>query len=132
MVHGARMTLPLAASLGEYEHMKSLLPNSKPRDRHLALALAAQYGYAYAVEILLDAGEDPSRFNPPGAHSHSTPLHQAALNGHLDVVKLLASRGAKTDIKDILFGGTPAGWANHAGKKDVEEYLCSLEKPRAL
>lgn len=127
MVCGARMTLPLAAASGEYEQLRSFLPNSEPHERQLALALAAQYGYAYAVEILLDAGEDPNRFNPVGGHSHSTPLHQAAGNGHLDVVKLLISRGAKTGIKDILFGGTPAGWASHAGKKDVEEYLRSIE-----
>jgi Ankyrin repeats (3 copies) len=130
MVCGARMTLPLAATLGEYEKLRSFLPNSEPHDRQLALALAAQYGYAYAVEILLDAGEDPNRFNPVGGHSHSTPLHQAAGNGHLDVVKLLVSRGAKTDTKDILFGGTPAGWANYGGKKNVAEYLLRLEKAR--
>jgi len=76
---------------------------------------------------LLDAGEDPNRFNPVGGHSHSTPLHQAAGNGHLEVVKLLVQRGAKLDVKDILFGGTPAGWANYAGKKDVEAYLRTLE-----
>jgi len=130
MVSGARMTLPLAATLGEYEQLRSFLPSSEPHDRQLALALAAQYGYAYAVEILLDAGEDPNRFNPVGGHSHSTPLHQAAGNGHLDVVKLLVSRGANTGVKDILFGGTPAGWANYAGKQDVAEYLLSLERPR--
>lgn len=127
MVCGARMTLPLAATLGEYEQLRSFLPSSGPHDRQLALALAAQYGYAYAVEILLDAGGDPNRFNPVGGHSHSTPLHQAAGNGHLDVVKLLVSRGAKTGIRDILFGATPAGWANFAGKRDVEKYLRSVE-----
>lgn len=125
---GARMTLPLAATLGEYEQVRSRLAKARPAERQLALALAAQYGYALAVELLLDAGEDPNRFNPVGGHSHSTPLHQAAGNGHLDVVKLLVSRGAKTDVKDILFGGTPAGWANHAGKREVEEYLRLQEK----
>jgi ankyrin repeat protein len=76
---------------------------------------------------MLDAGEDPNRFNPLGGHSHSTPLHQAAGNGHLEVVKLLVARGAKTDVKDILFGGTPAGWATYGGKKEVEPYLRQLE-----
>jgi len=128
MVCGARMTLPLAASLGEYDQMRSFLPTSDSHERHLALALAAQYGYAYAVEILLDAGEDPNRFNPVGGHSHSTPLHQAAGNGHLDVVKLLVARGARTDVKDILFGGTPEGWARYAGHKKVEAYLHGLEQ----
>jgi ankyrin repeat protein len=55
-------------------------------------------------------------------------LHQAAGNGHLDVVKLLLERGAKRDVKDILFGGTPAGWAAYSGKKEVEAYLRGLEK----
>ena len=51
-------------------------------------------GTVEIVRVLLDAGEDPNRFNPVGGHSHSTPLHQAAGNGHLDVVKLLVERGA--------------------------------------
>ena len=80
------------------------------------------------VRVLLDVGEDPNRFNPVGGHSHSTPLHQAAGNGYLDVVKLLIERGANPNVKDILFGGTPAGWANYASKKEVEEYLRSIEK----
>lgn len=128
MMCGSPMTLPLAAALGNYDEVRSRLPNADHRERHLALALAAQYGYALTVEILLDADEDPNRFNPLGGHSHSTPLHQAAGNGHLDVVKLLIARGAKTDVKDILFGGTPLGWAKHTGRKEVEAYLRSLEE----
>jgi hypothetical protein len=121
--HGARMTLALAAALGKIDEARRFLPKAEPDQRHLALALSAQYGHANVVELLLDAGEDPNRFNPVGGHSHSTPLHQAAGNGHLDVVKLLLARGANPHIKDILFGGTPAGWANYAGKKEVEAFL---------
>jgi ankyrin repeat protein len=55
-------------------------------------------------------------------------LHQAALNGHLETVKLLVEHGERTDTKDILFGGTPAEWANHGGRKDVEQYLLSLKQ----
>jgi uncharacterized protein (TIGR02246 family) len=50
------------------------------------------------VRLLLDAGEDPNRYNPDGLHSHSTPLHQAALAGHDAVVRLLVERGARLDI----------------------------------
>ena len=121
--HGARMTLALAAALGKIDEARPFLPKAEPDQRHLALALSAQYGYAKVVELLLDAGEDPNRFNPVGGHSHSTPLHQAAGNGHLEVVKLLLARGANLHIKDILFGRTPAGWANYAGKKEVEAFL---------
>jgi hypothetical protein len=124
---GAHVTLPVAAALGQTEDAFRLLPKSNSEQRHLALALAAQYGHTEIVRLMLDAREDPNRFNPLGAHSHSTPLHQAAWNGHLEVVKLLVLRGARTDVKDILFGGTPAGWANYSGKEEVEAYLRQLE-----
>ena len=129
---GARITLPLAAALGRTDEVHRLLAKAGPEERHLALALASQYGHADIVELLLDAGEDPNRFNPLGGHSHCTPLHQAALCGHLEVVKLLVERGAKLDTKDILFAGTPADWAKHAGKKEVEEYLRAREKQNLI
>jgi hypothetical protein len=50
---------------------------------------------------------DPNRFNPPGTHSHSPPLHQAIAGGHLNVVKLLIDRGARLDIRDTIYQGTP-------------------------
>jgi len=121
---------PSAAALGRIEDAHHLLPNAASEHRHLALGLASQYGHLEIVRLLLDADEDPNRFNPVGGHSHSTPLHQAAGNGHLDVVKLLVERGARLDVKDIIFGGTPAGWAAHAEKKEVEAYLRAREESR--
>lgn len=122
---GARTTLTIAVALRDLRQAPRLLPGAGAEQRHLAFAVAAQYGHIEMVRLLLDAGEDPNRFNPVGAHSHSTPLHQAALYGHLDVVKLLVERGASLKTKDILFGGTPEDWANYAGKKEVEECLRS-------
>jgi hypothetical protein len=130
LARGARITLPLAAALGRTEDARRLLPSAGPEKRHLALAIASQYGHLEILRLLLDAGEDPNRFNPVGGHSHSTPLHQAAGNGHLDVVKLLVERGARLDVKDIVFGGTPAGWAAYAGKKEVEAYLRARQESR--
>jgi len=127
---GAQMTLPLAAAVGTTKQARQLLKKADPGQRHLALAIASQHGHTEIVQLLLDAGEDPNRFNPVGGHSHSTPLHQAAGNGHLEVVKLLITHGAKTGVKDILFGQTPAGWANYNGKKDVEAYLRSIARPQ--
>lgn len=125
---GARITLALASALGKIGDARRLLAKAGAEERHLALALASQYGHGEVVKLLLDAGEDPNRFNPLGGHSHSTPLHQAAGNGHLAVVKLLIERGAKTDVKDILFRGAPADWAQYGGKEEVEAYLRGLEK----
>ncbi len=58
--------------------------------------------------LLIDAGEDPNRFNPPGTHAHSTPLHQAICAGHLDVVKVLIEKGARLDIEDTIHHATAA------------------------
>lgn len=120
---GARVDLLVAASTGRLEAAREALHSADGAQRHLALALAAQHGHAGVVASLLDAGEEPNRYNPPGAHAHSTPLHQAALAGHLEVVRLLVERGARLDIRDIHYDGTALEWAEHGGRADVVEYL---------
>lgn len=124
---GAQIDLPVAAALGRVEDARGLLPSAASPDRHLALALASQFGHVEIVRLLLDAGEDPNRYNPVGCHSHSTPLHQSAWAGHVDVVRLLVERGARLDLKDILWRGTPAGWARHGGRLEIEAFLHSQE-----
>jgi hypothetical protein len=124
---GARLDLPVAAALGRTEDARRLLPTAASRDRHLALAFASQFGHVEIVRLLLDAGEDPNRYNPVGCHSHSTPLHQAAWAGHMEVVRLLVERGARLDLKDILWHGTPTGWAKHGGRLEIEAFLHSEE-----
>lgn len=121
--------LHLAAGLGLVDDVKRLLPDAGPEQRHSALALAAQLGHADVVGILLDAGENPDRYNPEGHHAHSTPLHQAALAGHDAVVRLLVDRGARLDIRDTLFQGTPLGWAEYGGQSAIAEYLRSAGAP---
>jgi ankyrin repeat protein len=74
---GAKLHLHSAAGLGLVDEVKRMLPGSSAESRHSALALAAQLGHADVIRVLLDAGEDPNRFNPEGQHSHATPLHQA-------------------------------------------------------
>ena len=125
---GAKLDLPVAAALGRSTEFSRLLANASPEERHLALALAAQYGHVKIVRSLLDAGEDPNRYNPPGGHSHATPLHQAAGAGHESVVRLLVERGARLDLKDVLWHGTPADWAGHEGKTELEAFLRGKEK----
>jgi ankyrin repeat protein len=120
---GAKVDLSIAAALGRAEEFARLLPAASAEQRHLALALAAQFGRLEIVRALLDAAENPDRYNPAGAHGHSTPLHQAALAGHVEVVRLLADRGARLDLKDTVWGGTPENWARHNGKTEVADYL---------
>jgi hypothetical protein len=123
IAHGAPIDLPVAAALGRADDFRRMLPSSDNENRHLALALAVQYGQVEIVRLLLEAGEDPDRFNPVGGHSHATPLHQAAGAGYEELVRLLVEHCARLDIKDVLWHGTPADWARHEGKTRVEAYL---------
>jgi ankyrin repeat protein len=121
---GARVeTLAAAAGLGRLDTTQQLLGAASPDDRHRALALAGQLGHVEIVRLLLDRGEDPNRYNPDGFHSHGTPLHHAAVAGHDAVVRLLVERGARLDIKDTLWKGTPEGWAEYGGHKEIANYL---------
>ncbi|MBV9218501.1 MAG: ankyrin repeat domain-containing protein [Methylobacteriaceae bacterium] len=124
---GARIDLPALAGLGLLEDMARLLPSADAEARHRALALAAQHGHVEIVRLLLDAGEDPNRYNPEGQHSHSTPLHQAVLTGNEALVRLLVERGARLDIRDTIWQGTPLGWALYGGASaQMAECLRSL------
>jgi hypothetical protein len=125
---GARVDLPVAAALGHIEDARRLIAGDRAEDRHLALSLAANFGHVEIVRLLLDAGEDPNRYNPVGGHSHTTPLHQAAGAGYDEVVQLLVERGARLDLKDILWRANPADWARHAGRSRTEAYLRSKMK----
>jgi ankyrin repeat protein len=124
VARGARVEhIAAAAGLGRLAQTRDLLPDSDAEGRHRALALAAQLGHADIVRLLLDAGEDPSRYNPEGNHAHSTPLHQAVLAGHETVVRLLVERGASLEIKDKVYQGTPLNWAEHGGQIAIATYL---------
>ena len=123
ITHGAKLNLPVAAALGRVTDFKNLFPTASPDERHLALALAAQFGHVEIVRLLLDAGEDPDRYT-----AHATPLHQAALAGHEGVVRLLVEHGARLDLKDVLWHATPADWAKHEGKTELEEFLRQKER----
>jgi ankyrin repeat protein len=118
-------TVAAAAGLGRLDDVQRMLPSASANDRHRAVALAAQCGHADVLALLIDAGEDPNRFNPPGTHSHSPPLHQAIAAGHLIVVRLLIERGARLDIKDTIYQSTPLGWARHCDQPDIAAYLVS-------
>jgi ankyrin repeat protein len=121
---GARVdTVAAAAGLGRLAEVGRLLAGARPEDRHRALALAAQHGHAEIVGLLLDAGEDPDRYNPEGNHAHSTPLHQAVWSGHEAVVRLLVERGARLDVRDRIYESTPLGWAEYGGRAELAAWL---------
>lgn len=124
--HGAPLTLPAAAALGKADEVQQLLKAASVDDLQFALSLAALHNRAEVVRSLLSAGVDPNRYNPPGAHSHCTPLHSAAFAGHLETAKALIEGGARTDIGDIHHNATALDWADHAGQDAVATYLRAL------
>lgn len=123
--------LAAAAGLGLVDEARRLLPSASEKERHVAVALAAQHGQTAILEMLLDAGEDPNRYNPDGWHSHSTPLHQAIAADHESAARLLIERGARTDIKDTLYGGTPLGWADYCERPAIAAWLRARESDAA-
>ena len=122
-------TLPAAAGLGRADDAARLLPTADERSRHIALALAASHGHAEVVKMLLDAGEDPNRLCPEGFHAHATPLHNAISSGKDNVVRLLLDRGARTDIKDTVYDGTPLDWAVYCKQPAIAEELRNRGAP---
>jgi ankyrin repeat protein len=112
-----------AAGLGRLDEVRAKLAGATAEERHFALALAAQLGRLECVRALLDAGENPNRYNPSGGHAHATPLHQAVYAGHEEVVQVLVQRGARLDMKDTIYQSTPLGWAEHGGQTKIAEFL---------
>ncbi len=62
-----------------------------------ALDMAARNGKLEAVELLLDAGADPTALSK---RNGETPLHTAVYNRHIDVVRLLLSRGVSPNARN--------------------------------
>jgi hypothetical protein len=125
---GARIDLAAASGLGFAGEAARLVSSADDDERRRALSLAAQQGHPDIVALLLDTGLDPNRFNPESNHPHCTPLHQAVLGGHETVVRLLVARGARLDIRDTIWHGTPLGWAIHGGCRDRERMIECLRE----
>ena len=125
---GARIDLAAASGLGLAGEAARLVSSADEDERRRALSLAAQQGYPDIVALLLDTGLDPNRFNPESNHPHCTPLHQAVLGGHEAVIRLLVARGARLDIRDTIWHGTPLGWAIHGGCRDRERMIECLRE----
>jgi uncharacterized protein len=102
-----------AAKTGDVAAMQLLLdhgadPRATTKDGVTALMAAAGLGWRYgqsevpesnalkAVQVCLDHGADVNALNVTG----ETALHGAASHGANDIIRLLAERGAKLDIKD--------------------------------
>ena len=87
---------------------------------------AAEADRPAAVRLLVQAGYDVSTLRRAGGYS---PLHGAAWNGHLDMVRLLLELGADPAAEDLTHHGTPADWAAHNHQTEVAIFLASRTDP---
>lgn len=69
------------------------------------------------VRLMLALGFDVNRM------TSRTPLHEAALHGHLEMVKLLIVAGADPKIRDPYHLAPPIGWADYNGHQKTVDYL---------
>jgi ankyrin repeat protein len=121
--------LAVAAGLGLLGETARLLPSADVERQRAALLLACMHGHARVAQLLLDAGVDPNEYNPEGFHAHSTPLHQAVWANRDDVVRLLVERGARLDVRDLVYDATPLDWALHGQRTEIAEYLQHRSEP---
>jgi peptide-methionine (S)-S-oxide reductase len=85
------------------------------------LALAVINDQVESARLALEAGADVNAFLP--IHEHSTALHQAVLTDDLELIALLVSHGARRDIRDTVWNGTPLDWAIHENRPRSRAFL---------
>jgi peptide-methionine (S)-S-oxide reductase len=111
---GFPIDAPIAAALGENARLRELIATAGAADVAAAFSFAVINGNLEGARIALDAGADVNA--PLTVHSHSTALHQAAVDDNVALIELLLARGARLDARDTLWDGTPLGWAIHENR----------------
>jgi len=112
--NGYTLTLPVAAAIGASHALGELLEHASAQEIQIAFGLAVINDHLRCARMALAAGAEVDAYLP--YHAHSTALHQAALNDNVDMIELLATSGARADVRDLLWDGTPAEWAQHEGR----------------
>jgi len=123
--------IAVAAGLGLLGDTARLLPSADAGRQLAALVLACMHGHVRVAQLLLDAGVDPSQYNPDGFHAHSTPLHQAVWSNREPVVRLLVERGARLEMRDLTYEATPLDWAVYGERTVIADYLRGRTEPPA-
>jgi ankyrin repeat protein len=94
--------------------------------RGTALSWAAACGRTAAIRRLVALGADPDRRSTFGGPEHGegvTALHLAAQGGRLDAIRALLELGADPTLRDGIYDGPPAGWAEHGGNEAARDLL---------
>jgi ankyrin repeat protein len=94
--------------------------------RGTALIWAGARGHLASIRTLLELGADVNHKATFGGPDHGqgiTALHLAAQSGQMKAVQALLAAGADPAIPDDIYGGPPAGWAEHGGHRAIASYL---------
>jgi len=76
-------------------------------EHHLMLHRPAESGNAAVLETMLSCGFDTEARDKDNV----TPLHRAAMAGHVDAVNVLLKHGADVNALDGMFSASPLVWA---------------------
>lgn len=125
---GHAMTPLIAAGLGRVEDLARLLPGASQDVLQTAFGLGVINRHHACARLCLEAGADVDGYLP--VHAHSTAMHQAANHDDVAMLELLVSHGARDDIPDRMWRGTPLGWAEHEEKPAARAYLQALRAAR--
>lgn len=120
---GAAATLAIDAALAAPDVLAARLPQATVDERRQALTIAALYGRADALAVLIAAGADLDAYSPANLHSHATALHHAVDAGSLAAVMTLVEAGASLQVRDRVHGATPLEWARYLGRDAIAYWL---------
>ena len=136
MEAGAHIGLPAAVALERDDDIARLLreePDAlRPGQRWARLIIrAAERAPGRVIETMIRHGasvhvRDDARTAIDQTHGF-TALHAAAWTGNADAVRVLLRHGADPTVREDKYWGTPAGWAEHAGRTEVRDLI--LEGP---
>jgi ankyrin repeat protein len=128
VARGASLTLFEACAAGEFDRVERLLAsgaaaNTLSDDGWTPLHLAAFFGHAKIVELLLSHGADVAARSRNS--NGNTPLHAALAANHKMVAGILIGRGADVDAPDAA-GWRPLHLASANNNLDAMKTLIAL------
>lgn len=129
------LTIWEAAALGNDDTVAQLLAGNAAQvdataaDGHTPLGLAAFFGRASTVRLLLAHGADAAR--PSSNAMKVQPLHAAVAGRNAECVQAILEAGADPNARQQV-GYTPLMGAASAGREDLAELLLARGADRSL